>query len=92
MKFLKLSLFVFPLFLFTQTYAENVDTSQLNTGTFRVEDEYSASELQEEDQLKMQRQEEVERDSFGNDEYNQNVDPDIYLQEAERIDPEMDNE
>lgn len=75
MKLLKLSMLTLPFLLLPYVFAGSVDTSQLNTGTFKVEDEYSTSDLHEEDQLRLQRQEEIESDSFGQDEYNQNIDP-----------------
>lgn len=94
MNLFKIPLLILAMFFITLAQATNVDTTQNNTGTFPIEKDYSASDIQEEEQLKMQRQEEeeeVERDSFGEDEYNKNVDPDL-LDDKQSFDVEEEEE
>ena len=79
MKFLRLALLALP-FLMINAFAVNeykapTDDINTNTGTFPVDD-VELKDAQEE-QLKMQKEEvDPEKDSFGQDKFNENVDPD----------------
>ena len=86
MKFLKLSLFVFPLLISNPLMAaDDIDEDITNpgTGTFplndKLSDKYSqpAQKMDSNEQLEMEK-EEAELDGFGEDTYNENVDPDVY--------------
>lgn len=81
MKFLTL-FFVISAFLMlnaaygVSSYEAPKDDINTNTGTFIVPD--NEVKLPSEKPLQMQKEEEVELDSFGQDEYNENVDPDSF--------------
>lgn len=83
MKILKLSLFVFPLLISNPIMAQDdidEDITNPGTGTFPLSENYSHPQqnMQEDtEQLEMER-EEAELDGFGEDTYNENVDPDVY--------------
>lgn len=78
MKIIKLSFFVFPLLISSLLMAtanqQDEDITNPGTGTFSVEED-SQQEMQATEQLEMEK-EEAELDSFGEDTYNRNVDPD----------------
>lgn len=82
MKFLRYFIFALPLIFPTPSQAQALDSP--DTGTFPVKDDAYSKEKkqnQEEKQLIMQKEEEREEeklDSFGNDIYNENVDPADY--------------
>jgi len=90
MKFLKFSCLVFPLFFSLSALAQNNDKDNITnpgTGTFPIDGKYSHPEkLGNDKQLEMQREEE-NLDSFGEDKYNENIDPDD-LENAERMEEE----
>lgn len=82
MNFIKLSLFVFPLLISSPTMAaDDIDDDITNpgTGTFPLSDSYSRpkQKMQDTKQLEMEK-EEADLDGFGEDTYNENVDPDEY--------------
>jgi hypothetical protein len=90
MKLLKLSLVTIPLLLFTTVHAQDEDDTALGdsgTGTFESRGSLTPNSLKDQEQLQMQKEEEEETDSFGESEYNQNVDPDAY-----HVDDEILNE
>jgi hypothetical protein len=68
MRIMKLTLLSIPLLLFSNARAQDPDTT-----TFLIK-EYQTEEQREEMQIEEQREEE-RLDSFGDDTYNQNVDP-----------------
>ena len=80
MKFLRLFILTLPFLMLTSAFAVSEykapnDDINTQTGTFSVPDE-EVKPIQEE-QLKMQKEEaETEVDSFGQDKFNENVDPD----------------
>lgn len=76
MKILRLLALFIP-FLLPSAYADDMTP---DTGTFRMDDNYEKPQkkLNSARQLEMQKEEAVEYDSFGEDEYNNNVDPDAY--------------
>jgi len=77
MKFLRFSLFALPL-LFAP-FALSQERNELSNPNYLVQPN-------EEDKIQMQ-QEEEEYDAFGENEYNENVDPDVY-----EIDKEINSE
>lgn len=74
MKFLRILAFAMPFLLeYAIAVPDYTDDVNTQTGTFSVEDYKERPK-----QLEMQKEEAQEIDSFGNDEYNENVDPDVY--------------
>lgn len=63
------------LALLSMNFAMAQDT---DVGTFPIEGGSEQIQKEELEQLEMQREEEEEYDAFGEEEFNQNVDPDAY--------------
>lgn len=91
MIFFRLLLLSIPLmFVSNFVHAQSApDIIDPGTGTFpmegRMEEEDRDREEMEEEQLEMEK-EEVELDSFGEDKYNSNVDPDVYKGDIKKSD------
>lgn len=87
MKFSRFFLFALPLIFPSPSQAQNPShITNPDTGTFPVTDTYSHPKKQGEDQqLEMQREEE-KLDSFGNDKFNENVEPDSLKVDEEKKD------
>ncbi len=68
------------LVLLAINFAQAQDT---DVGTFPIEGGSEQIQREELEQLEMQREEEEEYDSFGEAEFNQNVDPDAYEGETQ---------
>ncbi len=89
MNFFRLTFFVFPL-LFSQPLlaAQNdidEDITNPGTGTFPLSDNYAQpkQKMEVDKQLEMERPQEEEYDGFGEEKYNNNVNPDIYNPEED---------
>lgn len=82
MKFFKFFILALPILLMSSAFAVNTyqapkDDINTNTGTFPVNDDDEVKTPSDK-QLEMQKEEapETQVDSFGQDEFNENVDPD----------------
>ncbi len=80
MKPLRLFFIMLPFLLLTQARAQALDDTSLQdsgSGTFESRGSLTSERSRDLEQQQMQ-QEEEEVDSFGDEEFNQNVDPDAY--------------
>ncbi len=83
MKFLVIPILILLCVPFNQLHAKKNELGDMGTGTFSLEEEAKAAKESKEDpQLEMQKEEQQEEDenldSFGQDKFNENVDPEMY--------------
>lgn len=84
MKYLKLSLLALPFWIMPTAFSQALDVppdfDEAGDTTFPLKDKFAKPQnLRSHDkQLDIQREEEEDVDSFGEDKFNQNVDPDVY--------------